>query len=355
MKAKKRVLIIDDSAAVRQTLSEIINEHENLEVMGTAGDPFQASEKMRMEAPDVITLDVEMPRMDGVTFLRKLMSQRPVPVVVCSSLVGDGTATLNAVIEAGAVDVIAKPSLSTKQGLLESRVAIQDAVYAASHARLRKRPTTAPQMRDNLSVDAVLPPPRQSAMIKTTETIVLIGASTGGTEALRHICQSLPADTPPIVIVQHMPDAFTSAFAKRLDSMCRISVSEAKDGDRLLRGHALIAPGGKHTLLARSGANYRVEVREGPLVSRHRPSVDVLFRSGARVAGGNALGIIMTGMGNDGSQGLKEMRNAGAATLGQNEASCVVYGMPFEAKKAGGVEKETDLDGLAKAIVSLSH
>lgn len=348
MRAKKRVLIIDDSAAVRQTLADIINEHDQLEVMATAGDPFQASEKLRDEVPDVITLDVEMPRMDGVTFLRKLMSQRPLPVVVCSSLVGDGTATLSAVIEAGAVDVIAKPAIGTRQGLLESKVAIQDAILAASMARLNRR--APPKMRDNLSPDAILPPPNRHAMLKTTETIVVVGASTGGTEALRNLVENLRSDAPPIVIVQHMPEAFTSAFAKRLDGLSKITIAEAKNGDSLLRGHALIAPGGKHTMITRSGATYRVEVRDGPLVSRHRPSVDVLFRSAARVAGGNALGIIMTGMGNDGAQGLKEMRDAGAMTLGQDEHSCVVYGMPFEAKKAGAVAKEMNIEGLSAAI-----
>jgi len=348
MSKQKRVLIIDDSAAVRQTLSEIINEHEQLEVMATAGDPFQAAEKMRREVPDVIMLDIEMPRMDGVTFLRRLMAQRPVPVVVCSSLVGDGTATLTAVLEAGAVEVIEKPALGTQHGLHESRIRIQDTVLAASHARLGKRKAVA--HRDNLSADAVLPPPSGRAMLKTTETIVVIGASTGGTEALRLVLQELPPDTPPVVIVQHMPESFTSAFASRLDTVCKITVKEARNGDRALRGHALIAPGGRHMILTRSGASYGVEVRDGPLVSRHRPSVDVLFRSTARVAGANALGIIMTGMGNDGAQGLKEMRDAGAETIGQNEASCIVYGMPAEAKKLGGVAAETDLAGISRAI-----
>jgi len=348
LKKKKRVLIIDDSAAVRQTLADIVNAHEDMEVMATAIDPFQASERMRQEIPDVITLDVEMPRMDGITFLRRLMAQRPIPVVMCSSLVGDGTATLTAALEAGAVDIITKPTLGTRQKLLDGTVQIQDAILAAAHAKLGRHAKI--KMRTNLSADAILPPPSGRAMLKTTEKIVVIGASTGGTEALRAVLEVLPPYAPPIVIVQHMPEAFTSAFAKRLNSICKITVKEALDGDSVLRGQALIAPGGRHTLLTRSGANYRVEVREGPLVNRHRPSVDVLFRSTARVAGANALGIIMTGMGGDGAQGLKEMLDAGASTYGQSEKSCVVYGMPAEAKKLGAVLSELSLPEISEVI-----
>lgn len=349
---KKRVLIVDDSAAVRQVLSEIVNAHENMEVMATAGDPFQASERMRDEAPDVIVLDIEMPRMDGLTFLRRLMSQRPIPVVVCSSLVGSGSKTLDAVVSAGAVEVIEKPSLGTRQKLLESRMQIQDAILAAAHASVGRR--KAVQTRANLSADVILPPPPSGrAMLKTTDKVVVIGASTGGTEALCRVLESLPAYAPPIVIVQHMPEAFTSAFAQRLNRVCKITVKEASNDDSVLRGHALIAPGGRHTLLTRSGANYRVEVRDGPLVHRHRPSVDVLFRSTARVAGSNAVGIILTGMGNDGAHGLKEMRDVGATTYGQSEKSCVVYGMPAEAKKMGAVQSEVDLSDFAGIIASL--
>lgn len=350
---KKRVLVIDDSAAVRQALSDIIDSHPELEVMATAGDPFHASEKLRTEVPDVITLDIEMPRMDGVTFLRRLMAQHPIPVVVCSSLVGDGSATLAAVIEAGAVDVIAKPALGTSQTLFESSVQIQDTVLAASHARLDRRRPVWPQ--DRQAVEAAPPSSSGRALIKTTDKIVVIGASTGGTEALRAVLEAQSAFSPPIVIVQHMPEAFTSAFANRLDGLCKITVKEAKAGDRLQRGLALIAPGGKHTVLTSCGANYGVNVRDGPLVSHHRPSVDVLFRSAAKTAGSNAIGIIMTGMGNDGAYGLKEMRDAGATTFGQCAKSCVVYGMPQEAMKIGAVEQELDLNGLTQVITRLAQ
>lgn len=352
--AKKRVLIVDDSAVVRQTIGEILNAHPELEVMATANDPFQAAERMRREVPDVIVLDVEMPRMDGITFLRRLMAQRPLPVVVCSTLVGEGSGTFLAALEAGAVDVILKPNLSTQRFLRESAIRIQDAVLAASHARLSRRRPMAQEGR--LSADAMLAPAaRGRAMTQTTQKVVAIGASTGGTEALRTVLQRLPADAPPIVIVQHMPDAFTANFARRLDEQCQITVREARTGDSVLRGQALIAPGSSHMMLSRSGAAYRVVVQDGPLINRHRPSVDVLFRSVSRVAGRNAVGVIMTGMGNDGAQGLKEMRDAGARTVGQDEASCVVYGMPAEARKLGGVEQEVDLARIAPLILQLGR
>ena len=349
---KLRVLIVDDSAVVRQAMAEIIASDPELEVMGTAGDPFVAAQRIRAEKPDVITLDVEMPRMDGVTFLRKLMSQHPIPVVMCSSLVGDNTQTLAAALAAGAVDVICKPQMGVKGFLEDSRIEICDAVKAAAQARLSAmRPRL---IEAKLTADAVLPPPNAGAMIKTTEMIIAVGASTGGTEALKLFLTQMPLDCPPIVIVQHMPDLFTAAFARRLDGECAVTVKEARDGDRLLRGHALIAPGAKHTLLKRSGASYSVEVRDGPLVSRHRPSVDVLFRSVARYAGGNAVGIIMTGMGDDGAKGLKEMRDAGARTLGQDHDTCVVYGMPKEAMRMGAVEDEVPLERLAPAALRLA-
>ena len=346
---KHRVLVVDDSAVVRQTLTEILNAHPELEVMATAGDPVIAVERMRQEMPDVITLDIEMPRLDGLTFLRRIMAQRPVPVVICSYLAGNGSETLAAVLEAGAVDVIAKPALGTKQFLHDSSVRIQDAVLGAAQARLDRRIPM--RTEGKLSADAILPPPRQGAMIKTTQKVVAVGASTGGTEALRILLEALPPYAPPVVIVQHMPAAFTAAFAQRLDRGCAISVKEAQHGDSVIRGRALIAPGDRHMLLGRSGANYRVELREGPLVSRHRPSVDVLFRSVARYAGANAVGVIMTGMGDDGAQGLKEMRNAGARTFGQSESTCVVYGMPKEAMRVGAVEREANLNELAALIV----
>ena len=316
--------------------------------MATANDPFQAAERLRREVPDAIVLDAEMPRMDGITFLRRLMAQRPLPVVVCSTLVGEGSKTFLAALEAGAVDVIQKPNLSTRQFLEESSIRIQDAVLAAAHARLSRQQANPTEAK--LTADAMLAPTGRSAMVQTTQKVVAIGASTGGTEALRVVLQSLPHDAPPIVIVQHMPEAFTAKFARRLDELCQITLREARDGDSVLPGQALIAPGGMHMLLGRSGANYRVEVKEGPLVNRHRPSVDVLFRSVSRVAGANAVGVIMTGMGDDGARGLKEMRDAGARTFGQDESSCVVYGMPAEARKHGGVEREVDLAEIAPSI-----
>lgn len=344
-----RVLIVDDSAVVRQTMAELIASDPQLEVIGTAADPFAAAASIARQRPDVITLDVEMPRMDGVTFLRKLMAQHPIPVLMCSSLVGTNTETLQQAMAAGAVDVICKPHMGVKGFLEDSRTVLCDAIKTAAQARLG-RICPAPVLA-KLSADAVLPPPSSSAMVKTTETIIAIGVSTGGTEAVRAVLEAMPSDCPPIVVVQHMPEHFTAAFARRLDGLCRISVSEAKHGDRMLRGHALIAPGNRHTLLTRSGATYCVELRDGPLVSRHRPSVDVLFRSVARAAGRNAVGLIMTGMGDDGAHGLLEMRQAGAATLGQDEASCVVYGMPNEARKLGGVEEEVPLSRLPAMLL----
>ncbi|RJE83365.1 protein-glutamate methylesterase/protein-glutamine glutaminase [Paracoccus onubensis] len=347
-----RVLVVDDSAVVRQTLASLLSSDPELEVIGTAADPFAAAASIGRNRPDVITLDVEMPRMDGVTFLRKLMSQNPIPVVMCSSLVGEDTETLTQALQAGAVDVICKPQMGVKGFLEESRTILCDAVKAAAHARIGK---IAPRpVSEKLSADAVLAPPSGRAMSKTTETLIAIGVSTGGTEAVRALLEAMPADCPPIVVVQHMPEHFTAAFARRLDGLCRITVREAQSGVRMLRGHALIAPGNRHTLLTRSGATYCVEVRDGPLVSRHRPSVDVLFRSVACNAGRNAIGVIMTGMGDDGARGLLEMRQAGARTLGQDESSCVVYGMPREAKKLGAVEDEVPLSQLPATLLRLA-
>jgi len=344
-----RVLIVDDSAVVREVLTDIIGSAPGLSVMAAVADPLRAAERLRREVPDVITLDVEMPRMDGITFLRRLMAQRPIPVVMCSSLVEGGSDTLLEAFDAGAVDAILKPRLDVRTALEEARVTICDSVRAAAMAGLRKKPShSAMPVEKKLSADAVLPPARpRGAMTKTTERIIAVGASTGGTEALRVFLQALPRDTPPIVIVQHMPEGFTSAFARRLDSLCAIDVAEASDGDRLLRGRALIAPGNRHTMVTRSGHIYSVSVRDGPLVSRHRPSVDVLFRSVAQTAGANAVGVIMTGMGDDGAAGLMEMREAGATCLGQDEASSVIYGMPKVAMEVGAVTKQAPLDRLA--------
>ena len=350
---KTRVLIIDDSATVRQTLAAVLSADPDIEVMGVASDPYIAAARIRDEVPDVITLDVEMPRMDGITFLRKLMAQRPIPVVMCSSLTEAGSETLLQALEAGAVDVILKPKMGVAEHLNESRIRICDAVKAAAHARVQggRRPPSPPRTTEKkLTADAMLPAPSGRAMARTTETIVCIGASTGGTESLREVLEALPAAAPGIVIVQHMPEKFTASFARRLESLCQMEVKEAENGDSVLRGRVLIAPGNFHTMLERSGARYHVSVKEGPLVSRHRPSVDVLFRSAARVAGANAVGVIMTGMGDDGAKGLQEMKQAGAFTIAQDEATSIVFGMPREAIALGCVDRIAPLQLLAQEI-----
>jgi len=349
---KIRVLIVDDSALVRQALTEIINSDPELEVMAAASDPFNAAGHIAEEVPDVMTLDIEMPRMDGLTFLRKIMTQHPIPVVICSTLTESGSEVTLKALEYGALDIITKPKLGARQFIEESKIRICDAVKGAARAKLRlKPPAPAIKVAPKLSADAVLPGPTGKAMFGTTEKVVLVGASTGGTEALRVFLEALPADCPGVAIVQHMPENFTAAFAKRLDSICRVSVKEARDNDSVLRGQALIAPGNKHMLLKRSGARYYVEVKEGPLVRRHRPSVDVLFRSGSRYAGKNAVGVIMTGMGDDGAEGMKEMKDSGAYTIAQDEASCVVFGMPQEAIKLGGVDKVLSLEKIAMEVL----
>ena len=352
---KIKVLIVDDSALVRQTLCDILNSDPEIEVIGTAADPILAAERMRTVIPDVITLDVEMPRMDGLTFLQKLMSQHPIPVVMCSSLAESGSETALKALEYGAVDIITKPKMGTKQFIEESRVRICDAVKGAAAARLgpMKAMRTMKEVSPKYTADVIMEKPNSKAMILTTEKVVVVGASTGGTEALKVFLEMLPEDTPGIVIVQHMPENFTAAFAKRLDSICRVTVKEAQDNDTVVRGRALIAPGNHHALLKRSGARYYVEIKDGPLVSRHRPSVDVLFRSAARYAGKNAVGVIMTGMGDDGAHGMKEMFDAGAVTIAQDEATCVVYGMPHEAVKLGGVNKVMPLQNIAAEVLRL--
>ncbi len=352
---KIKVLIVDDSALVRQTLSGILNSDPEIEVVATAADPILAAERLRNVIPDVITLDVEMPRMDGLTFLQKLMSQHPIPVVMCSSLADSGSETTLKALEYGAVDIITKPKLGTKQFIEESRVRICDAIKGAAAARLEplRAMRTMKEVSPKYTADVIMEKPNARAMIQTTEKVVVVGASTGGTEALKVFLEMLPEDTPGIVIVQHMPENFTAAFAKRLDSTCRVTVKEAQNNDTVVRGRALIAPGNHHALLKRSGARYYVEIKDGPLVSRHRPSVDVLFRSAARYAGKNAVGVIMTGMGDDGAHGMKEMFDAGAQTIAQDEASCVVYGMPHEAVKLGGVHKITSLQHIAAEVLRL--
>ncbi len=353
MKSQIKVLIVDDSAVVRQTMEEILSSDDRIKVIGTASDPFIAAERLKSERPDVITLDVEMPRMDGITFLHKIMSQHPIPVVMCSSLTENGSETALKALEYGAVDIIQKPRIGTKDFLEESRVLICDAVKAASAVKTKRIIKNTIKVTPKLTADAVIAKPRANAMIQTTEKVVLIGASTGGTEALKVFLEALPPDAPGIVIVQHMPEHFTSAFAKRLDISCQITVKEASDNDTVIRGQALIAPGNRHTLLKRSGARYYVEVKDGPLVSRHRPSVDVLFRSSARYAGKNAVGVIMTGMGDDGSRGMYEMKEAGAYNIAQNEATSVVFGMPNEAIKTGAVNKILPLEEISGAVIQL--
>jgi two-component system chemotaxis response regulator CheB len=351
---KIRVLIVDDSAVVRQTIADIVSSDPELEVMATAQDPIVAAERLKTEVPDVITLDVEMPRMDGLTFLQKLMSQHPIPVVMCSSLADTGSETALKALEYGAVEIIAKPRMGTKQFLEESRVRICDTIKAAAKARVRPVTRRTKEVAPKLTADVILERPSSKAMVQTTEKVVVVGASTGGTEALRAFLEVLPADTPGIVIVQHMPEGFTRAFSQRLDGLCRVTVKEAENNDTVVRGRALIAPGNHHLLLKRSGARYYVEVKEGPLVCRHRPSVDVLFRSAARYAGKNAVGVIMTGMGDDGARGMKEMHDAGAKTIAQDEASCVVFGMPCEAIKHGGVDYVMPLEEIPRKVLHLS-
>lgn len=350
---KIRVMIVDDSAVARQTLSMVLSDDPKIEVISTARDPFEAAEKMRREMPDVLMLDVEMPRMDGITFLQKIMSQHPLPVVICSSLTQQGTETAIKAFEYGAVEVIAKPRMGAKQFFEDEQSRIRQAVRAAGMARVR-RIAPAPEVQPKLSADAVIAKPRLSAMIETTDKVVVVGASTGGTEALRVFLEAMPLDSPGIVIVQHMPEKFTAAFAKRLDGICRITVKEAEDDDTVIRGRALIAPGNLHTLLKRSGARYYVEVKDGPLVSRHRPSVNVLFRSAARYAGRNALGVIMTGMGDDGADGMGELKSAGAHTIAQDEATSVVFGMPHEAIKRGCVDRVLPLESIAMDVIRVT-
>jgi two-component system, chemotaxis family, protein-glutamate methylesterase/glutaminase len=352
---KIRVLVVDDSALVRSALVEIFNSDPDIEVMGTASDPYIAAKKIQQEVPDVISLDIEMPRMDGLTFLRKLMSQHPIPVVVISSLTQKGTQTAIKALEYGAVEIMLKPQFSSRQTIEESRIKLCDIIKAAALSRIRRKTIAAKPItvQPKLSADAVIPIVKTYNLPKTSDIVVSVGASTGGTEALRVFLESMPPDAPGIVIVQHMPEHFTRSFADRLNDLCKISVKEAEDGDAVLQGRALIAPGNKHLLLRRSGAKYFVEVKDGPLVNRHRPSVDVLFRSTALYAGSNAIGVIMTGMGDDGAKGLLEMKEAGAKTIAQDEKSCVVFGMPKEAIKLGASDFVLPLEQIANQVLNL--
>ena len=361
-----KVMIVDDSAVVRQVLTAVLDADPRITVIGAVPDPLYAMDRMNKQWPDVVVLDVEMPRMDGITFLKKLMSVRPTPVVICSTLTESGTQTTLAALAAGAVAIVAKPTSGLKSFLEADEGDLVQAVRAAAASNMRQAKAVAQSLRL---------PPRQggpaesggfdapsahasaagtgaaAAMDTTTERIVALGTSTGGTQALQQVLTALPRTAPGIVIVQHMPEKFTAAFAERMDQMCQIEVAEAQHGDRVLPGRALVAPGGRHMALRRDGAQYRVHLSDAPPVSRHRPSVDVLFRSVAEHAGRNALGVIMTGMGDDGARGLKRMRECGARTLGQDEATCVVYGMPREAMLLGAVERELPLEHIAGSIV----
>jgi two-component system chemotaxis response regulator CheB len=347
-----KVLIVDDSAVVRQVLTANLSKDPSITVIGAASDPIFAMAKMQTQWPDVIVLDVEMPRMDGITFLKKLMAERPTPVVICSTLTEKGAETTMQALAAGAVSIVTKPKVDLKQFLQDDPENLVAAVKAAARANLRRlgKAAVAVPVQAKLTADAILSA-SSHAMDVTTDRVVAIGTSTGGTQALEVVLTALPRVCPGIVIVQHMPEKFTAAFAARLNGLCQIEVREAVHGDRVIPGRALIAPGGRHMLLMRSGAQYHVEIVDGPPVSRHRPSVDVLFRSVAKCAGKNALGIIMTGMGDDGARGLKEMHDMGARTVGQDEDSCVVYGMPKEALKMGAVNKELPLARMAYEIV----
>ncbi len=357
---KLRVLVVDDSAVVRQSLSSILGSDPDIEVMGTAADPIIAVKKIMKEVPDVITLDIEMPRMDGLTFLRKIMSQHPIPVVIISSLTTEGTETAMKALEYGASEIIGKPAMNAAKFINESKIMICDAVKAASQAKLSRKKivskTPAPpppklEVKPKYSADVILKKGSASDRITLTEKVVVLGASTGGTEAIRTFLRNLPPKMPGIAIVQHMPEGFTKSFANSLNNICDLEVKEAENGDKLYQGRVLIAAGNHHMLLKRVGKEYFVEVKEGPLVNRHRPSVDVLFRSASRYAGKNAVGILLTGMGNDGAKGLLELKESGANTIAQDEQSSVVYGMPKEAAKLGAANHILSLDQIAPFLV----
>ena len=345
------ILVVDDSAVMREVMTAVLSRERGMSVT-VAADPFIAMDKMRRQRPDVILLDLEMPRMDGLTFLQKIMAEDPIPVVICSALTVPDTSTGLEALEQGAVDVVTKPRLGLREFVHESAVMLTDTVRAAARAHVGPRRAVPKLPAKRLTADAVLPARPKPTLALTTDKVVAVGASTGGTEALRVLLEAMPPDAPGLVIVQHMPEAFTAAFAQRLNQTCRIDVKEAAERDRIVTGRALIAPGNRHTLVRRSGAQYVVEVSDGPLVSRHRPSVDVLFRSVAQAAGPNAIGVIMTGMGDDGADGLVEMKRAGAATVAQDEMSCVVFGMPKEAIARGAVDEVVPLSRIPEVILN---
>ena len=336
---------------VRQVMQAILGTDRRI-IVRAAADPLIAWGKMQKESPDVVITDLEMPRMDGLTFIRKIMAEMPTPVVVCSGLAARGTELALRALEEGAVEVITKPKVGVRDFLHESAVTLLDAVWSAAEAQIARRPSRNAAPVARLTADAVLP--RKNHFCgSATNRVIAVGASTGGTEALRVFLAALPEDCPPVVIVQHMPEVFTRAFAERLNQECRIEVQEAQDGDRLQPGQALIAPGNRHMLVNRSGEELVVQITDGPLVSRHRPSVDVLFRSVAISVGSKAVGVIMTGMGDDGAQGLCEMKEAGANTIAQDESSCIVFGMPREAIARGAVNVVVPLEEIAGAVLSL--
>src|SRR5271155_3091932 len=345
------VLVVDDSAMVRQVMQGILTTNSRVKV-NVAADPLIAWVKMQKEAPDVVITDLEMPRMDGLTFIKKIMAEMPTPVVVCSGLAARGTELAMRALEEGAVEVITKPKVGVRDFLHESAVLLLDAVWSASQAQVKARPARLAAV-PRMSVDAVVPRTSHAHGAEATSGVIAVGASTGGTEALRVFLTALPTDCPPVVIVQHMPEVFTRAFAERLNKECAIEVAEARDGDRLRTGRALIAPGNRHMLVNRSPEQLVVRIIDGPLVSRHRPSVDVLFRSVATSVGSKAVGIIMTGMGDDGAQGLSEMKEAGANTIAQDEATSIVFGMPKSAISRGAVDIVVPLEQIASAALNL--
>ena len=346
------VLVVDDSAVVRQAISAVLGRDRAIKVIAAVADPLFAMQRMKMDWPDVIVLDIEMPRMDGITFLKRIMAERPTPVVICSTLTPKGAQTTLQALAAGAVAIVEKPKIGIKAFLLDAASDLVQVVKAAARANVENL-----LPRGGASPAAGQPPKAAlpDGLRETTDRIVAIGTSTGGTQALEAVLSALPRVTPGIVVVQHMPEKFTAAFAERLESICQVDVREAREGDRVITGRALIAPGGRHMRLTRSGAQYHVEVRGGPPVNRHCPSVDVLFRSVAEHAGKNALGIIMTGMGDDGALGLQDMHEAGARTLAQDEKTCVVFGMPKEAIKLGCVDRVLPLQSIAQEIGAFAN
>ena len=347
-----RVLIVDDSAVVRQMLSEILASDPGIEVVGTAADPLLAREKIKRLAPDVITLDVEMPRMDGLAFLENLMRLHPLPVVMISSLTERGADTTLQALSLGAVDFVAKPKFDVARGLQDYAEEIITKVKTAARSRVRtlSRPVV-PQVR----LDPATAPKPRSIQFRTTDRLIAIGASAGGTEALRVVLEGMPADAPAVVLTQHLPATFSTAFAERLDKHSAMSVREATDGEAVLAGHAYLPPGGKHLRIIRDGARWRCRIDDGPAVNRHKPAVDVLFRSVAESAGANAIGAILTGMGDDGARGLLELKNAGAPTLVQDEATSVVWGMPGAAFKLGAAEEQLPLERIAERLMALAR